>query len=116
MIPETAKLKIDELSCEELIGMINEMAKEISELKAEITRLKQPPTTSQNSSQPPSRDFKSEKKKRRRSKQKGAKPGHEKQARVLVEKPHKVIEVYVDNCRNCHLNLLDQTPVRVEIG
>src|SRR3972149_6379032 len=103
-----AEAQIEELSREELIEIIHELIKENRMLAAEIARLKQPPTTSQNSSQPPSRDFKSEKKKRRRSKQKGAKPGHEKQARVLVEKPHKVIEVYVDNCRNCHLNLLDQ--------
>ena len=58
MIPEMAKLKIEALSREELIELIYEMAKKISELEAEIARLKQPPTTSQNSSQPPSRDFK----------------------------------------------------------
>jgi len=113
MIPETARLKKDELSREELIALINEMAKEISELKAEVARLKQPPTTSKNSSQPPSRDFKSEKKKRKRSKKKGAQVGHEKQERQLVEKPNKVIDVYVDKCQNCHQNLLDQIPVKV---
>jgi transposase len=121
MIPETAKLKIEGLSREELIALIYEMAKKVSELEAEIARLKlqveqgrnQPPTTSQNSSQPPSQDFKTETKKRKRSKKKGAKPGHEKQERPLVAKPNKVIEVYVDNCQNCHLNLLDQVPVQV---
>lgn len=113
MIPETAKMKIEEQSRGDLIGLIYEMAKEIGELKAEIARLKQPPTTSQNSSQPPSRDFKTEKKKRTRSKKKGAKPGHEKQERQLAENPNKVIEAYVDNCKNCHLNLLDQVPVQV---
>jgi transposase len=113
MIPETVKLKIEEQSREDLIALIYEMAKEISELKAEMARLKQPPTTSRNSSQPPSRDFKTEKKKRTRSKKKGAKSGHEKQERQLVEKPNRVIEVYVDNCKNCHLNLLDQVPVQV---
>lgn len=114
MIPETAKLKIEEQSREELIALIYELAQEISELKAEIVRLKQPPTTSQNSSQPPSRDFKSStEKKRKRSKKKGAKPGHEKQERQLVENPNKVIEVYVDNCENCQRNLLDQVPVQV---
>jgi len=90
------------------------MAKEISELKAEIARLKQPRTTSQNSSQPPSRDFKSSiEKKHKRSKKKGAKPGHEKQERQLVENPNKVIEVYADHCENCDHNLLDQVPERV---
>lgn len=114
MIPETAKLKVEELSREELIALIYEMAKQINELEAEIARSKQTPTTSQNSSQPPSRDFKgSTSRKRKRSKRKGAQPGHEKQERALVDNPNKIIEAYVDNCENCQLNLLDQVPVQV---
>ncbi|MGH9877846.1 MAG: IS66 family transposase [Nitrososphaerales archaeon] len=116
MIPETAKLKIEELSREELIALIYEMMDKIHELEAELVRLKQPPMTSQNSSQPPSRDFKGDQavgKKRKRNKEKGAKLGHEKQARQLVENPNKVIEAYVDNCENCQVNLLDQVPVQV---
>ena len=113
MIAETVKLKVEEWSREELIALIYELAKELSELKAEIARLKQPPTTSQNSSQPPSRDFKSSTKKRVRSKKKGAKPGHEKQERQLVENPNKVIEVYAEHCENCDHNLLDQVPAQV---
>jgi transposase len=78
--------------------------------------LKQPPTTSQNSSQPPSRDFKADKavgKKRKRSRKKGAKFGHEKQERLLVEKPDRVLEVYVDHCENCQTDLWDEIPVAV---
>jgi transposase len=113
MISGTAKLKIEEQSREELIALIYELAKEIGELKAEIARLKQPPTTSQNSSQPPSQDFKSSAKKRARNKKKGAKPGYEKQGRQLVENPNKEIEVYADHCKNCDHNLLDQVPTQV---
>jgi transposase len=124
MIPETAKLKLkmDEQTREELIALIYELIKEISELEAEIVRLKlhversrnKVPTTSQNSSQPPARDFKaSSEKKRKRRKKKGAKFGHEKQERRLVENPNKVIEVYADDCENCRHNLLDQVPVQV---
>lgn len=114
MIPETTKLKIEEQSREELIALIYEMAKEIRELKAEIARLKQPPTTSQNSSQPPSRDFKvSGGRKGKRGKKKGAKVGHEKQERPLIDNPNKIIEVYVDHCENCHTSLWDQIPTRV---
>jgi len=114
MIPERVKLKAEELSREELLALIYEMAKKINELEAEIARFKQPPTTSQNSSQPPARDFKgSTSKKRKRSKRKGAQPGHEKQERSLVANPNKIIEAYVDNCENCQLNLLDQVPVQV---
>ena len=80
---------------EELIAIIDEMMEKIRELEAEIERWKQPPTTSQNSSQPPSRDFKADKvvgKKRGRSKKKGAKFGHEKQEGRWVENPTQVIE------------------------
>ena len=111
-----AKVQIEELSREELIAIIYELMAKNRELEAELMRLKQASTTSQNSSQPPSRDFKADQavgKKRRRSKKKGAKIGHEKQERRLVENPNKVIEVYVDNCENCHLNLLDQVPVQI---
>jgi transposase len=110
MVVET---QIEELSREELIAIIHELMKENRMLAAEIARSKQPLTTSRNSSQPPSRDFKTEKKKRKRSKKKGAKPGHEKRERQLVENPNTVIEAYVDSCKNCHLNLLDQVPVQV---
>lgn len=115
MIPEVTKLKIEEQSREELLALIYKMAKEISELKAELARLKHPSTNSKNSSQPPSRDFKvSEgKKKGKRSKKKGAKPGHEKQERPLVDNPNKIIEVYVDHCENCQTDLWDQIPARV---
>ena len=107
MIPETVKTPIEELSREELIALLYELMNRVHELEEKL-RLKQTPTTSKNSSQPPSRDFKGEKKKRRRSRKKGAKFGHEKQERALVEKPDKVFYALVDNCQTCHINLLDQ--------
>lgn len=111
MIPEMAKTGIEELSREELIAMIYELLGKIHDLEEKL-RLKQTPTTSKNSSQPPARDFKAEKKKRKRSRKKGAKPGHEKNERALVDNPSNVIEGYVDHCQHCHRNLLDQVPVR----
>ncbi len=106
MIPEATKPKLEEKSREELIAMVYE-------LLAEIERLKQGRINSRNSSQPPSRDFKSDKpKKRRRHKKVGAKAGHEKVERALVENPNKVIEVWVDTCEKCRINLLDQVSVR----
>lgn len=112
MIPETVKPAIEELSREELIALLSELTKRVHELEEQL-RLKQTPTTSKNSSQSPSRDFKGEKKKRRRSRKKGAKFGHEKQERALVEKPDKVFYALVDNCQTCHINLLDQVPTQV---
>ena len=108
-----AETQIEELSREGLITVIQELIKENRVLAAEIAGLKQPRTTSQNSSQPPSRDFKGEKKKRKRSKKKGAQAWHEKQARQWVEKPNKVVDAYMDKCQNCSQNLLDQIPVKV---
>ena len=105
-----AKARIEGLSREELLALIYELLGKIRDLEEKL-RLKQTPTTSQNSSQPPGRDFKAEKKKRKRNSRPGAKLGHEKHERRLVDNPNKVIEAYVDNCQNCHLNLLDQVPV-----
>ena len=112
MIPEMAKARIEELSREELIALLYELMNKIHELEGQL-RLKQTPTTSKNSSQPPSRDFKGEKKKRQRNRKKGAKFGHEKLERAWVDNPNKVIYALVDHCQNCHVNLLDQVPVQV---
>ena len=112
MIPETVKRPIEELAREELIALLYELTNRVHELEEQL-RLKQTPTTSKNSSQPPSRDFKSGKKKRKRSKKKGAKNGHEKLERALVDNPSKVFYALVDNCQTCHINLLDQVPVQV---
>jgi transposase len=104
MIPDTTKSVIEEKSREELIAIIHE-------LMAEIERLKQGRTNSRNSSQPPSRDFKSDgSKKRKRHKKVGAKTGHEKAERPLVDNPNKVIEVWAESCPKCHVNLLDRVP------
>lgn len=111
MIPEKTKAGIADLTREQLLALVYELLDRLSEVEEKL-RLKQAPTTSKNSSQPPARDFKGEKKKRKRSRKKGAKAGHDKHERALVDKPSKVIEVYVDNCANCHLNLLEQVPVR----
>jgi hypothetical protein len=70
MIPETVKTPTAELTREELIALVYELTNRVRELEEKL-RLKQTPTTSKNSSQPPSQDFKGEKKKRKRSKKKG---------------------------------------------
>ena len=84
----------------------------VGELEEQL-RVTKTPTTSKNSSQPPSRDFKSETKKRKRNRKKGAKFGHAKQERKLVEQPDKVIYALADNCQTCHVNLLDQVPTQI---
>jgi len=104
MLPDTSKPRIEEKSREELIAIIHE-------LMAEIERLKQGRPNSRNSSQPPSRDFKSDgSKKRKRHKKVGAKEGHEKAERALVDNPTKAIEVWAENCPKCQVGLLDRVP------
>ena len=112
MIAEMAKARLEELTREELIARLYELMNRVHELEEKL-RLKTTPTTSKNSSQPPSRDFKPEKKKRRRNRKKGAKLGHEKQARALMDNPDKVFYALVDNCQTCHINLLDQVPTQI---
>jgi len=92
--------------------LLYELTNRVRELEEKL-RLKQTPTTSKNSSQPPSRDFKGEEKNRKRSKKKGAKNGHEKLERALVDNPSKVFYALVDNCQTCHVNLLDQVPTQI---
>ncbi|MEW6401995.1 MAG: IS66 family transposase [Chloroflexota bacterium] len=108
MIPE--KVRVEELSREELQALVFELMNKVRELEEQL-RIKRTPN-SQNSSQPPSRDFKPDQKKSRR-RRRGAKPGHEKQERTLVEKPDKVLYALVENCVTCRVNLLDQVPVNI---
>lgn len=109
MIPE--KVRVEELSREELQALVFELMNKVRELEEQL-RIKRTPPDSKNSSQPPSRDFKRNKKKGRR-RRRGAKPGHEKQERALVEKPDKVIYALAENCATCRVNLLDQVPVNI---
>jgi transposase len=104
---------LSDLSREELIALIQGLFEEVRRLEAEVERLKQPPPTSHNSSQPPARDWKADRPKRQRRKKVGAKPGHAKAERPLVDNPEKVIEVWVETCAACGTGLLDQAPERV---
>jgi hypothetical protein len=72
ILPATDKLK--ELSRDELIALIGQLVAEIELLRAKLDKFKNPPTTSRNSSQPPSRDWKSDQRADKRGKKRGAKP------------------------------------------
>jgi transposase len=113
MLPEPAVNALHDLSQAEMISLIQRLFEEVRRLEAEVERLKQPPPTSHNSSQPPARDWKADRPKRRRRKKVGAKLGHAKAERPWVDNPEKVIEVWVEACADCGLGLLDQAPERV---
>jgi transposase len=104
--------QLDQLSREdllslvkELIPLVNQQQKRIAELEAEIARLRQPPTTSTNSSQPPSRDQKANKPKNKRRKKHGPPKGHPKYSRPLVDNPDQVVVASVVECQHCHASL-----------
>jgi transposase len=101
-----------DLTREDLIELILQQAEEIRRLQEEMAALKKPPTTSRNSSQPPSRDWKSNRPARKSGQRRGAVPGHEKAERPLVEKPDKVIDVPVIACTNCGADLSAVAPQR----
>lgn len=88
-----SRAKLDELSKEDLILLVERLLDEVECLRVDIDKLKQPPPTSGNSSQPPSRDFKSNRPERRTPKPRGAEEGHEKMERKLVDNPDQVIMV-----------------------
>lgn len=96
-----------------MVALIQRLFEEVRRLEAEVERLTQPLPTSRNSSQPPSRDWKTERPQRKRRKTVGAKPGHAKAERPWVDNPEKVIERWVETCARCGAGLLDQPAERV---
>lgn len=74
-------------------------------LKAKVDQQGKPPTSSQNSSQPPSRDQKPNRSKDKRKRRHGPPVGHEKHERKLVAQPDQVVELRVKSCAGCHQDL-----------
>ena len=93
-----SRAKLDELSKEDLILLVERLFDEVECLRVDMDKLKQPPPTSGNSSQPPSRDFKSNRPERRTPKPRGAEEGHAKMERKLVNNPDQVIMGVVERC------------------
>jgi len=109
-LPTAADL--NHLSREELVALVLLLVEEVQALRAEVERLKGPPPTSRNSSQPPSRDWKPNRPVTP-AKRSGAKPGHAKMTRPLVECPDQVIEVKPDQCEQCGHDLRHTMPQRI---
>lgn len=98
-----------ELSRDELIAIILELSERLGRLEAEVAGRK-PPPTSRNSSQPPSRDQKTNAATGKRRRHHGAKAGHTKIERVLVERPDQIIEVRPRACGQCGQDLSAVAP------
>ena len=111
--------QLEQLSRTELIALVKALHTHIASLETRVAELEAklppgaPPVTSRNSSQPPSRDQKSNLVAPKASKRIGAKPGHVAAKRPLVEKPDRVIEVKAEHCVHCQTDLRNCEPVRV---
>ena len=101
---------LNNLSREELLALVVQLMAEVQHLQSEIERLKKPPTTSRNSSQPPSRDQKRNSPPDRAQHPRGAKPGHAKAERPLVDHPDTVVEARVTECEQCGADLRQIAP------
>jgi transposase len=104
--------ELELLTKEELIELILRQGEQLKQLQADFEALKmkfehnrKPPTNSKNSSQPPSRDQKSNTSKDKRRHRHGPPLGHEKHERKFVSNPDEVIEVRVKQCGRCQADL-----------
>ena len=107
--------QVDQLSNEELRPLLKLLLAEfislrqrVADLEAENERLKQQltgSTNSRNSSQPPSRDQKTNQPSGRTKKKHGPPFGHQKFTRPLLDNPDRVIQVPVTECAQCHADL-----------
>ncbi|MGH9581159.1 MAG: IS66 family transposase [Terriglobales bacterium] len=109
MILRTAE-HIEHLAHEELVALVKVLMAENVALRAELDTLRQPPPTSRNSSQPPSRDAKCNLPAAGKRKKLGPPFGHARTMRPGVEQPDRIIEAAVEWCRHCHADLRGVEP------
>jgi transposase len=99
------KAELESFSKEELIQLILVLQDEIEALKLKIEKNQKPPTSSKNSSQPPSRDQKGNLPSGRRRQRHGPPLGHEKHVRKFVAQPDQTIMLRAKTCCKCHNDL-----------
>src|ERR1700694_5031255 len=95
--PAITRAQREALTKEELIDLLMQTLErlhaEIDQLRAQIEDRTPPPTTSRNSSQPPSADQKPNRADARRPAKRGAHRGHARMTRELTQHPTQVIAV-----------------------
>lgn len=111
-----------QMSRDELMDVILLQAQQIGVLQAEIESLRQkleqgkkPPTNSGNSSQAPSRDWKSNLPTERKKRRRGPPPGHPKHVRKLVVNPDHIVEVKPRVCPTCQFDLSQESGVLMDV-
>ena len=120
---------LEELSREELIGLVLAQAEQMvnfqvtmaqlkadnEALRAKLEKLQKPPTSSSNSSQPPSRDQKRNKPADRPKRKHGPPTGHVKYERHFVAEPDQIVPLRVTDCPVCHTDLKTAPAVLVDV-
>lgn len=103
---------LEELSREELIRLILAQSEQLARLQADydalrvkLEKLQKPPTSSSNSSQPPSQDQKRNKPANRPKRKHGPPSGHLKYERQFVAEPDHIVPVRVTACPVCQSDL-----------
>jgi transposase len=105
-----------QLSRDELIDLIltehaqlESLRLDYEAMKLKLEKGKKPPTNSSNSSQPPSRDQKSNLPATRKKYRHGPPKGHPKNEREMVADPDHVVEVKPKVCKQCQADLSEAT-------
>jgi len=121
--------KLEELTREELIGLVLAQAEQMvnfqvllaqlqadnEALRVKLEKLRKPPTSSSNSSQPPSRDQKRNKPADRPKRKHGPPAGHEKHERRFVAEPDQIVPLQVTECPVCQTDLKSGPTVLVDV-
>jgi transposase len=111
------------MSREELIeltlkiyGQNVKLQAEIEALKLKLEKNKKPPTNSCNSSQPPSRDQKTNLPQERKKGRHGPPLGHVKHERKFVANPDHIVEVKPQVCEHCQADLREERSQLVDVN
>jgi transposase len=121
--------KLEELTREELIGLVLAQAEQMvafqvmlaqlqadnEALRVKLEKLQKPPTSSSNSSQPPSRDQKRNKPADRPKRKHGPPTGHVKYERGFVAEPDQIVPLQVTECPLCQTDLKSASTVLVDV-
>ena len=111
------------MSREELIDLaladnakLQALQAEVEALKMKLEKGKKPPTNSSNSSQPPSRDQKSNLPEKRKKHRHGPPHGHVQHIRQFVANPDHVVEVRPRVCKDCQGDLSQESGALVNVN
>jgi len=115
--------KLVELDRKALIELILQQSQQIATLQTEIDVLrkklekgKRPPTSSRNSSQPPSRDQKGNLTQKRKKHRHGPPLGHPKYERKFVAQPEHIVELKPQVCHRCLSDVSQEGAVLVNVN